>query len=339
MQVTIIIPVFNAVKFVCKAVESTLIQPETGEVLLVEDGSTDGSLTLCEELVSRYRKVRLLQHADGCNRGVSASRNLGLVEARYEFIAFLDADDFMLENRFFAAKQRFKEFSQVDGVYDPVRLMFTSEKDRLQWIADKGYEVAAIRENIPPDLLFSALLKNRKGHFNTAGIVFRRELLEHTGLFCVDMTTSEDTLLWHKMAAVGRLFRGNATTPVAVYRIHPENTVNRRAAEMQANRIEMYYRLHFWLKENNLCVSERSLIVDAILHTRRLLNYKDTITFRNRIDIIRFLLRLLILIPRSVSSSKYRESMVKAFGLWRVVNSGLYKTFRSYVNCSRDRKI
>jgi len=52
--VSIIIPVYNAANYVTQAVESTLTQPETAEIILIEDGSSDGSLQVCQDLAQKY---------------------------------------------------------------------------------------------------------------------------------------------------------------------------------------------------------------------------------------------------------------------------------------------
>ena len=73
MQVSVIIPVYNAENFVSQAVESCLMQPETGEIILVEDASPDKSLEVYEKLESKYRKVRLFRKNDRQNVGAGAS--------------------------------------------------------------------------------------------------------------------------------------------------------------------------------------------------------------------------------------------------------------------------
>ncbi len=77
MKISVIIPVYNAEKYVRNAGESALQQPESGEILLVEDNSPDNCLQLCRDLEREYEIVRLLRHADGRNHGAGASRNLG----------------------------------------------------------------------------------------------------------------------------------------------------------------------------------------------------------------------------------------------------------------------
>ena len=92
--VSVVIPVFNGRDFVCEAIDSALAQDWTPlEVLVVDDGSTDGTSDLLRRRYGHESRVRLLAHPDGQNWGVSASRNLGVRAATGRYIAFLDADD------------------------------------------------------------------------------------------------------------------------------------------------------------------------------------------------------------------------------------------------------
>ena len=122
--VSIVIPFYNARDYITQAVEFALGQPETGEVLLIEDNSPDGGIEVCQSLANKYPKVRLLKHLDGRNHGAGASRNLGIRNAHYPFIAFLDADDYYLENRFQATKEIFKQHDDIDGVYEALGIEY-----------------------------------------------------------------------------------------------------------------------------------------------------------------------------------------------------------------------
>ena len=65
MEVSVIIPVYNAAPFVEKAVRSALMQEEVKEVLVIDDGSTDGSWEIVQRLTNEERRVRLFQHPGG----------------------------------------------------------------------------------------------------------------------------------------------------------------------------------------------------------------------------------------------------------------------------------
>jgi glycosyltransferase involved in cell wall biosynthesis len=85
----------NCEKYIEEAIESVFAQTyDNWELLLVDDGSTDNSTAIALRYAQEYpHKVRYLEHPDHENRGMSATRNLGIRNAKGEYIAFLDADD------------------------------------------------------------------------------------------------------------------------------------------------------------------------------------------------------------------------------------------------------
>ena len=102
-RVTVIIPVWNGAKFLERAVTSVWEQTypkEAIEMLVIDDGSTDGSRALAQRLARKSPvAMRVLAHDDGSNRGVSPTRHLAVRESTGEFIALLDVDDVFLAER------------------------------------------------------------------------------------------------------------------------------------------------------------------------------------------------------------------------------------------------
>jgi glycosyltransferase involved in cell wall biosynthesis len=92
--VSVIVPVYNVVEFLPKCVETILSQNfEDIELILVDDGSTDGSGLLCDSIASSDSRVRVIHKS---NAGVSAARNVGLDASRGEWVCFVDGDDWVL---------------------------------------------------------------------------------------------------------------------------------------------------------------------------------------------------------------------------------------------------
>lgn len=90
-MISVIVPVYNAQIYLEKCVRSILAQTcRDLEVILVNDGSRDNSLALCQALAAEDERIRVL---DGPNGGAAAARNRGLDAARGEFVAFVDSDD------------------------------------------------------------------------------------------------------------------------------------------------------------------------------------------------------------------------------------------------------
>src|SRR5687768_1176577 len=104
-KVSVIIPVYNAEKYLRGAVESAVNLEDVGEILLIEDKSPDNALQLCHQLAKEFDKVRVFTHPHGENKGAGASRNLGIEKSTLDYIAFLDADDWYLPNRFVKSKE------------------------------------------------------------------------------------------------------------------------------------------------------------------------------------------------------------------------------------------
>lgn len=91
-KVSVIVPVYNCIKYLEKAVLSVIAQTEFNgvELILVDDGSSDGSEKLCDKFSSDYPNITAIHQK---NSGVSVARNTGLKAAKGEYIAFLDSDD------------------------------------------------------------------------------------------------------------------------------------------------------------------------------------------------------------------------------------------------------
>lgn len=91
VKISVIVPVYNAADFLPRTVGSILMQEfDDFEVILVNDGSTDASAAVCDELAEQDMRVRVIHKENG---GVSSARNAGLDAARGEFVMFVDADD------------------------------------------------------------------------------------------------------------------------------------------------------------------------------------------------------------------------------------------------------
>ena len=91
-MISVIIPVYNAAAYLQACVDSVPSRPDV-EVVLVDDGSTDGSVALCDSIASRNGAVRVVHRENG---GLAAARNTGIAAARGEWLTFLDADDELL---------------------------------------------------------------------------------------------------------------------------------------------------------------------------------------------------------------------------------------------------
>lgn len=93
---SVIIPVFNAEKYIRKCIDSILMQRKIPlEIILIDDGSTDNSLEICYEYAQKDQRVKVFHKKNG---GVSSARNIGLDSSHGHWISFVDADDYVSED-------------------------------------------------------------------------------------------------------------------------------------------------------------------------------------------------------------------------------------------------
>ena len=98
--ISVIVPIYNAEKYLAKCIESLLHQSHTAlQIILINDGSTDQSWTIAEQYAQQDSRIQLYSHPT--NQGQSAARNLGLMHATGKYISFVDADDYV-DNDFYA---------------------------------------------------------------------------------------------------------------------------------------------------------------------------------------------------------------------------------------------
>ena len=192
-KVTVIIPVYNARETVEGAVQSALAQTWTNlEILLVDDGSTDGSGVICDRLAGQEERVRVFHRL---NRGVSAARNTGLEAATGAFVTFLDADD-RLRPRMVETLLALlhEQGAQIAGCgYAPL----TPEEATAARAVGRAEASSGAPENETPDGKKTA---PPDGKHRTPSAETKREIYTYSGEAFVELgLLRADTRIWSKL--------------------------------------------------------------------------------------------------------------------------------------------
>lgn len=110
--ISIVLPFYNAEKTIKKTIES-IVSQLTGrsELILVDDGSEDGTLGIIDSIQKEHKNISLIQ---SMHRGVSYSRNLGIKNAKGEYVTFIDADDFYEETALEQYESLIEKYSEAD---------------------------------------------------------------------------------------------------------------------------------------------------------------------------------------------------------------------------------
>lgn len=227
--VSVVIPAYNRESTIAAAIESVLEQDLSGdlEVIVSDDGSTDRTLDIARGFGDR---VRVLEKPANCgDQGAAAARNRGIKQSRFDYIAFLDSDDYYLRGCLARLANELSRNVDIGYVFcrsykEEVRggKVFLEGWTRTKMTRlDKDYHV-----------LF------RSYCINTNSIMVRRSAFDSVGLFDIELTNGEDSDMWMRLSEVfkGRFldFHGN------VYRIahggaqltEVENSVKKKCSQL-----------------------------------------------------------------------------------------------------------
>ena len=256
MNISVIIPIYNAERFLEKAVTSALQFEEVKEILLIEDQSPDSSLEICKHLVQTDSRIKLFQHPDKGNHGAGASRNVGLEKATQEFVAFLDADDYYLPNRFEAEKEIFKD-ERIDGVFGALGTEFLSEKGKKEF-KEKFKEtiLTTVEHPAQGNDVFFGLIGMKEGfglffHLNT--LTVKKAALKNNDLkFNESLEVHQDMDFIIKLSYYSNLKTGNITEAIAIRGIHNDNRITKikqYSSLFYKNIFKLYDSLYNWSNE------------------------------------------------------------------------------------------
>ncbi len=266
---SIIIPVFNADKYLAKAIESALQFDEVKEILLIEDGSTDNSLQTCAKLATQYDRVLLFQHSDKKNKGAGAARNLGIKKARCQYVAFLDADDWYLPNRFDSENMYLEKKDSFDGMYGALGLSFYSTEIKEGIGKTFFSELTVLRKydetKYSPFEILSGYSGKRLGHIHLNTLTINREILEGLPLvFNEDLRLHQDTEFIIRLSYDIDLVAGTIDKAVAMRGVHENNRITKlkfRDKKYYKNQISLWESLCVWAEERNIELKYKKLIM------------------------------------------------------------------------------
>lgn len=198
--VSIITPVYNAVRFLDETIATVVAQSYTNwELLLVDDASTDQSYTKLQKWAKKDTRIQLLQQP--LNKGVAAARNVGLASAVGKYIAFLDSDDCWDEDKL-TVQVNFMESQSLALSHTAYRKI------------DSSGNVIAAKIEVDDQVSYSQLLKHNQIGFLTA--MYNRSLI---GEMHFKPIGHEDFVFWLTILKKGYSSYG-INSVLASYRVH-----------------------------------------------------------------------------------------------------------------------
>jgi glycosyltransferase involved in cell wall biosynthesis len=234
--VSIVIPCYNAERYVGEAIQSALDQTYTNrEVIVIDDGSTDRSV----EVIRSFGDT--LRWESGSNHGGSTARNRGLKLARGEFVQFLDADDLLHPNKL-SSQVPLAEANWADVVYCDWRTEFL----------DCSQDVIISSPSLLDDPVLFALFREMQ----TASPLHRKELLERVDAFRTDLPCAQEYDLNLRLACNGATYCHCVEVLLTVRRL--PNSVSSDSVRVLDQWRDIYWRALRELRERGQLTDERA---------------------------------------------------------------------------------
>ncbi len=245
-MVSVVIPAYNAGKYLGRALDSVLGQSQpVYEVILVDDGSEDNSRVLAEEYCKRDKRVKYVRQD---NAGVSAARNKGIKLAKGNWVAFLDADDEWLIDKLklqMGVLQRNKELNWVAGNYYRCDCRNGCRRELMRKDVPK-LKATQLEELLQGRGYFDDLLKVWQCHTIgwTGTMLIKREVLLEAGGFTVGLKRMNDLDMWLRVGYIAGPI-GYVANPVAIYHMGVAGSIIKKhfAAEKIVEFIEKHRSL------------------------------------------------------------------------------------------------
>lgn len=221
MLISVIIPLYNKAPYIRKALESVLAQTYTDyELIIVDDGSTDGSFTIAKQFIDERLKVKGKENSgaetNGCklspinyklirqaNSGVSAARNAGVAQAHAKYIAFLDADDWWKPTYLERMAQLISEYPDA-GLYACNYVYYKPGKTHVALNIPTGYINYA-----------KTYYESNAMPVWTGAAIIPRKVYDNVGGFRENLWMAEDFDLWIRIALSNKVVFLNE--PLAYY--------------------------------------------------------------------------------------------------------------------------
>mgnify|MGYP003134440440 CR=1 FL=1 len=231
-MISVIIPLFNKESSISKTLKSVFNQTfEKFEVIVVNDGSTDRSLDIVQDFIDD--RLRIIDKKNG---GVSSARNRGILEAKYKYLAFLDADDLWMNNHLEVMNYMIEKYKEKN-----VKVFGTSfSKNKTQTI-----DLEKTESFIENDFLienYFIYASKPQSLFNSSSFAVEKRFAISKGMFDEGLRYMEDVEFWHRLLKKSNLAYNKTVT--AIYNIAAENRSNNNILPLQ-------YRFHIFDYKNS----------------------------------------------------------------------------------------
>ncbi|NJX15159.1 glycosyltransferase [Tamlana crocina] len=308
---SIVIPVYNVADYINKCVESCYNQnvpKDQYEIILVNDGSTDNSLELCEKLKEKYNDLKLISQE---NKGLSGARNTGLKHAVGNYVWFVDSDDWIKNNCLSDVFSHLK---------DDIDILWLGHDVWLNGVSTKQYIPNGIDHPVSGEVFFSEHLNNL---FYIWKFIYKRDFLNKNKLLFLEGYLYEDL----EFTPRALLLAETCTTLPEVcyhYLVRGGSIANNIKPRNIEHRFDILNRHANLLQQHNISNTYKKALSDVILHT---IEGTVNMAARASLNLPKIAYQVIGRVKKEDIQGAYSSSTLKAIKASPKLYHKLFKTF------------
>ena len=224
-RISVIMPVYNAEKYVSIAIESVLVQTFSDfEFIIIDDCSTDNSLKIIKKFASTDKRIIILTNS--ANLRICKTLNKGINNAKGKYIVRMDADDYSYPYRFKIQYEFMENNPKINVSGGAIEVC----NEKLRPIKQRNYQIDD--KNIRKKMFFS-------NPFAHPAVIYRRKDIEYVNLYNEDLADAEDYDLYFRLGRIGQF--GNVADKLIKYRISSSQVSIQKSRRQEL--LTLYIRL------------------------------------------------------------------------------------------------
>lgn len=249
--VSVVIPAYNSSRYIAETISSIVQQQSVAvEIIVVDDGSTDGTGAIASSFGD---PVRVIEQR---NSGVCVARNRGLKEARGEFIAFVDHDDYWYPYKLSSQLQAFRAAPEVDVVFTRF-IKWNPSGDEGRFPSPPSFLDNVVGQGSDPAFsgwIYHQMLLDSQVLTSTA--VAKTEVIVRSGGFDESLPYGEDWDFWLRLSRQSQFLKLNEAT--TLYRQHPtQGSRTVRPVDYRTQILEKAFEIWGLCSPDGRCISRR----------------------------------------------------------------------------------
>lgn len=316
--ITVVVPIYNVEKYLKKCVDSIIKQTYNNiEIILVNDGSTDNSLKICNELLDKDKRIIVISQENG---GLSEARNTGIKNAKGEYICFIDSDDFVDYNYIKILLNAIKKHDADISVCD----FYYIDEENKKWIRKEKKEKVYTNIEAMQDI-FSC---NQETEVMTWNKLYKTSLFTKNNIYFPKGKIHEDNYTTYKLYYYSNKI-ALVTDRLYYYLQRKDSIMGRKFNIKRLNIIQAIEETKIFLKENNIDLNDEMKYYEFIAKTV-ILNrmIKDKYEGSEKNDIRDFLIKN----KGEYLKNKYIDKKLKFCILFLFRNLVLYKILLEFID-------